>query len=546
MRRPVLMVIGVLSLISLTGVQALTPAWTLDVGPGYITTAPVVDDEAIYLRTSGFWTGEERPRVLAVNLDGDVTWSRTNTNTTQHDMAPLVLVGPGTGPCGSWSELLLVGWADGTFEALDPNNGRVKWSVSTAVDGWGITGRAALDGDHVVVPSRNGLVRLCLANGAVDFEVELGLGWRNGVTVTEAGYWMGDEAGRLWHVSRLGEAASSATLPGSLRHPPVRVGEALLLHAQTTSGSALMRFDPVNQTLDEVAMLGPSPALPLPWSHGAVLADSQGLTSVVCHDRCEVVSNLTGHVNGEMAWASSTVFHAPVNSPTGGWMTLSLDDEGGLGLQSPLNTSYDGYGTAAPGYGPNRLYLGNDRGVLMAFDLEADAAPEGEPAPLLASTLTVLAFVGVAVLASQNRTVWAWRWFSLILVTLAVVLLPSLGTAWGSLWPVTAAQEEGNPWDPAWPDDWLGTQVVVVEFEDETVVVGGLVGHATVLEATEAAAEEHSLDLELEATPIGTYLASINGIKGSGWEYFIDGERGAFAVDEASVPPTGVLVWRLA
>ena len=69
---------------------------------------------------------------------------------------------------------------------------------------------------------------------------------------------------------------------------------------------------------------------------------------------------------------------------------------------------------------------------------------------------------------------------------------------------------------------------------------------AATAEATVAAAEEHSMDLELEATPIGTYLASINGITGSGWEYFIDGERGAFAVDEASVPPTGVLVWRLA
>ena len=32
--------------------------WEQDVGPGYITTSPLVDEERVYVRTSGFWTGE--------------------------------------------------------------------------------------------------------------------------------------------------------------------------------------------------------------------------------------------------------------------------------------------------------------------------------------------------------------------------------------------------------------------------------------------------------------------------------------------------------
>ena len=34
--------------------QSWEPAWEADLGPGYITTSPLVDDEHVYVRTSGF------------------------------------------------------------------------------------------------------------------------------------------------------------------------------------------------------------------------------------------------------------------------------------------------------------------------------------------------------------------------------------------------------------------------------------------------------------------------------------------------------------
>ena len=49
-----------------------------------------------------------------------------------------------------------------------------------------------------------------------------------------------------------------------------------------------------------------------------------------------------------------------------------------------------------------------------------------------------------------------------------------------------------------------------------------------------------------EETGLGLYLLSINGTEGSGWEYFLNGGRGALAVDDAAVDSTVIVRWSLA
>ena len=88
--------------------------------------------------------------------------------------------------------------------------------------------------------------------------------------------------------------------------------------------------------------------------------------------------------------------------------------------------------------------------------------------------------------------------------------------------------------------------MVVFEFEEETVLVGNLEDHPDVWELTQAAADEAGLTLTTELTGLGVYITAINGTSASGWEYFLNGERGVFAVDEAAVDSTVVLRWRLA
>lgn len=535
----------VLTLLPLTSASVQTPIWTLDVGPGYITTSPVVDDDHVYVRTSGFWTGEERPEVLAVNHQGDVQWRYNSSTTVQHDMAPLLLVDAGEGNCGAWPDLLLVGWADGRFDALHPKDGTLVWSVNTTLEGWGITGAAQLDGDHVVVALRNGLARWCLADGAVDFEVDTGLGWRNGVSVASDGYWLGDEQGQLWRVDRNGGVNATVLLPGALRHAPVVLGERLLLHVQLTGSSVLLEYTPAEATLVELAQLGPSPAIPLAWSTGALFGDSDHLTSVVCVEVCEVVMQVDAHVNGEMAWSGQNWAHAPQNNPIGGWFSIAVDSAGTLEILPMVSTPYDDYGTSAPVVMGSRMYLGNDAGVLMALDLNDDKVIDDSDGSHVVGTLLVALAMGFgAMLASQGRLMHAWRWCSFVVLCLLLMMTPDLNRSWNALLAPEATSED--VWDSSWPDDWLGTQVLVIEFGDETMVVGGLVGHEDVLALTSAGTTQLGIEITLDATPLGTYLVSFNETHGSGWEYFVDGQRGTLAIDDATIPSSTVLVWRLA
>ena len=71
----VLAALTLLMLMPGASAQSWEPAWEADLGPGYITTSPLVDDEHVYVRTSGFWTGAERPEVLAFSHDGEQRWT---------------------------------------------------------------------------------------------------------------------------------------------------------------------------------------------------------------------------------------------------------------------------------------------------------------------------------------------------------------------------------------------------------------------------------------------------------------------------------------
>lgn len=526
-----------------------TADWSVDLGEGYITTSPVVDQRHVYVRTSGFWTDADRPEVKAFTHEGMPVWSYQSDTTTQHDMAPLLLHDAGSGACGSWPDLLLVGWANGDFTALHRGNGTLAWAVSTPVDGWGITGAPLLDGDHVVVPTRSGLTRLCLANGEVDFSVNLSLGWRNGVTLTGGHYWTGSETGHLWKVDSTGSVVSSINLSGQLRHAPVAVDQHLLLHVQQATSSTIQAYELTTANLTDLKASGGSPALPLSVSDTVVFGDNEGLTSVRCDAACAVVDQLPTKVNGEMASTSPSTFYAPVNLPDEGWVVAQLNASGWFSDTTMFSTPYDGYGTSSPAAMDTWLFLGNDAGVLMAY---SSAPPTGDfvseedqsSEPLLELVVFCLVLVGVASLAYRGRLPAAWRLFSLSVLVVAVLMLPDVSKTWTTA--LVDEQDATTSWDDDWPDTWLGTQIVVFEFAEERRVIGGLVGHQHVWSLTQEAAELEGFSLSTEETGIGLYVVAINETEGSGWEYFLNDVRGALAVDEAVVDSTVVVRWSLA
>ena len=555
-----------------TAAEPLTLVWEHDVGPGLITTSPLVDEEQLYVRTSKSWSGEDRPHVHALSFDGEPIWNHSST-TAQHDMSPMRLANAGTGPCGSWPDLLLVGWANGEFTALHTENGTVFWSVASEVRGWGITGAPLLDDDRVVVPTRTGLMRLCLADGSVDFLAETSLGWRNGVSEHTTGYWFGSETGTLWNVAENGTVERSVNLTGKLRHPPVVVGDRLLLHVQHSTTSTLIEYDVFRDQMTEVALLGGSPAIPLRMGNLVVLGTNSGLTTVLCDAACEVVETVPAKINGEMSQASDSVVFAPLNNPDDGWLRVEIDANGSVRSNATLSTPYDNYATAAPAYAGLRMFLGNDGGVLMAYESEVESpttdsentsmndtdvpgaqeengesstSDSGGSSAMFGAFGLGLFFAGAAWAAHRGRINDAWRMVSLCAVVLGLMMLPDLSNAWNKAVvdePSAFVQED---WDDDWPDDWADTQVVVFEFEDQSVLVGGLEDHPDVWELTQAAADQAGLTLTTELTGLGVYITAINGTSASGWEYFLNGERGSFAVDQAVVDSTVVLRGRLA
>ena len=122
----------VLVLLILPMVQASSESsWTHEFESGYISTQPIVVDDTVFVRTSGFWTGEERPIVAAFELEsGNEIWNYSSQTSLQHDMAPLLFVEGGSGACGEWESLLLVGWSDGRITAHSPTNGSIVWQKS--------------------------------------------------------------------------------------------------------------------------------------------------------------------------------------------------------------------------------------------------------------------------------------------------------------------------------------------------------------------------------------------------------------------------------
>ena len=80
------------------------------------------------------------PSVYSLDFDGNEKWQMQNANSTKQDMSPLEFVKAGNGDCGNWSDMVLVGWSDGLFQALDAEDGTIVWQYQTEVLGWGITG----------------------------------------------------------------------------------------------------------------------------------------------------------------------------------------------------------------------------------------------------------------------------------------------------------------------------------------------------------------------------------------------------------------------
>ena len=517
-----------------------THSWEHEFDNGYITTQPLLVEDSVFVRTSGFWIGDERPQVSAFEItSGDELWTYRSETTLQHDMSPLMFVGSGDGVCGSWQDLLIVAWADGKVTALNPSNGELVWEQQTEVNVLGITGQLGIDEDRVVVPTRQGLSTFCLEDGEqllrVDFEE---IGWRNGVLVSESGYHVGTEAGVLYSVNRDGTVSNSSIGDGKIRHAPIETQHGLLIHLQTATGSTLY----LNNSI--IGNYGYSPAIPLQYEERIFLATSNEWVSLSCDNiTCFEESKSSFHSNGEMSMRilenNSVEIWVPSNTPDGGWGVFNRTS-----LQRMHTTSFDTYTTAAPGFSPGAIALGNDMGLLQVTLFGVEESP-GNPS----SFSLIEAFHYVLLLSSYllcclffatNNKPRLWKALTLFLLLFTVAAVPEMSAKW----PTFAESEAEATWDTEWPEEWRDTQIVVIEIDGKENVIGGLNGYSNVYELTQAASVSLGISTDYEDQYLGLYLLSFNGTEGDGWEFTLDGSRSNTGIVDTAIDSDSILRWR--
>ena len=538
MKRVVLLLLLVL-LLPFTKAES-NYSWEHEFENGYITTQPLIVDDSVYIRTSGFWIGDERPQVSAFDLfSGDELWTFRSETTLQHDMSPLLFIESGSGTCGTWQNLLIVAWADGKVTALNPSDGVLVWEHQTEVNVLGITGKLGLDEDRVVVPTRQGLSALCLETGEQLLRVEFQeVGWRNGVLISESGYHVGTETGMLYSVNRDGTMTNTSIGDGKIRHAPIETQHGLLIHLQTTTGSTLYLNNSVLGTY------GFSPALPLQYENRIFLATSDEWISLRCDNiTCIEDSKSSFHSNGEMSINhlknGSIEIWIPSNTPDGGWGVFNQTSQ--LRMHT---TKFDTYTTAAPGFSTAAMALGNDMGILQVTIFEGDRPTEKTTSFSLIETLHYALLLSSYLLcclffATKNKPRF-WKALTLFLLLFTLAAVPEVSTKW----PTLIEQDTEAKWNPEWPEEWRDTQIVIIEIDGAENVIGGLNGYSNVYELTQAASESLGISTEYEDQYLGLYLLSFNGTEGDGWEFTLDGARSNTGIVDTSIDSDSILRWR--
>ena len=530
----------VLTLFMLPLVQANSESsWSHQFEAGYISTQPLVVDDSVYVRISGFWTGEERPLVAAFELQtGNEIWTYISQTSLQHDMAPLLFVEAGSGTCGVWNDLLLVGWTDGKLTALSPTNGTLVWQNQTEVDIIGLTGKMVLDGDQVIVPTRTGLSSFCLSDGTQLLDIDTGnIGWRNGVAMIEHGYAYGDENGYLHEVDRNGNVTSTFLGDGKIRHAPLDTRHGLFVHMQTAQGSTIY----LNGTA--LANMGGSPAMPLAHNDRIYAATSDEWISLLCDEQsCAVDSVVPFRSNGELSIRiveSEIEIWAPSNTPDGGWGVFNQTS-----LVRMETTTFDTYGTAAPGFAQGVIALGNDAGILSVGFQSASVPSQETTQTNVVGMLHLISVLGLFLLTCFVFALRDWQQFAKIgsafLLVFAIAVVPDLSV---KLVEQTSADRDVE-WDPSWPNEWKGTQVIVFEINGTEHVIGGLEPQDSVYGLTLLACENLGISTEIEQQYLGAYLVSFNETVGDGWEFTIDGSRVPLGMADAQLDEDSIVEWR--
>ena len=240
----------------------------------------------------------------------------------------------------------------------------------------------------------------------------------------------------------------------------------------------------------------------------------------------------------------------PQNTVDGGYGQFEIYDDGELMPLEMATYDDDWYGTAGieswSSDGIQYMLLANDNANLKMFSTNAVSMPEesqNSDWPTILAILSALIIVSISsIQLLRERFQSAFKFFILFATILLFFTFGDIVEAWSEL--VNDDAPASNVWDDEWPDEWLGTQIVVFEFKDQTIVTGGLLGNANVLDATMDAANKQGLEMDIIDSSLGKYVVSIDNVAGEGWEYSVNGQPGTVSAEYSGLQSDGIVVWK--
>jgi hypothetical protein len=229
----------------------------------------------------------------------------------------------------------------------------------------------------------------------------------------------------------------------------------------------------------------------------------------------------------------------PSNTPDGGWGVFNRTS-----LQRMHTTSFDTYTTAAPGFSPAAMALGNDMGLLQVTVFDNVETIEQESSFSLIEALHYVLLLSSYLLCclffATNNKPKLWKALTLFLLLFTVAAVPEISANW----PTLAESDTEATWDTEWPEEWRDTQIVVIEIDGTENAIGGLSGYSNVYELTQAASATLGISTEYEDQYLGLYLLSFNGTEGDGWEFTLDGSRSNTGIVDTTIDSDSILRWR--
>jgi hypothetical protein len=189
-----------------------------------------------------------------------------------------------------------------------------------------------------------------------------------------------------------------------------------------------------------------------------------------------------------------------------------------------------------------KIVFGNDNGILYFYSYENTSSIDEDGNPILAILIVLILSIIILPQVFKRNIQLGQKIGLFSILVLMILLFPQFANFWSQ--EVDKFANESTDWDSSWPNEWQGTQVVVIELENETILQGGLSGYSTVEEITSFVAGQNQIIIDTETYDFGSWVVSFDGQFKDSWEFTIDGKRSSVGYSQATIEQDSVVRWK--